>query len=90
MSWTLQEARDNLARVQEAYNATLQSQQWSASGRQLSRATLFRMSEELRMWRRIVDRLEQGGMSVRRVQPVDENGHGSGYGTGRGRGYGYW
>ena len=71
MGWTLQEAKENRDRVQEAYNATLQAQQWSASGRQLSRATLFRLSEELRMWQRIVHRLEQGGMTVRRVQPVN-------------------
>lgn len=68
---TLVDAQDMLTVARQGYKDALQAQQWSASGRQVSRATLFRLFDQVRFWERAVARIKRGGMTTRYIIPID-------------------
>ena len=74
MSWTLQEARQNLMIWLEAEQTVATGQSYKIGSRSLTRASLSDIAERIRFWRSEVERLESGrkpGMRVMRAVPRD-------------------
>lgn len=74
MSWTLDEARQNLATWIAAEQAVATGQSYRIGTRQLTRASLSEIAQRIAFWRAEVARLETGrrpGARVMRVVPRD-------------------
>lgn len=74
MSWTLQEAKNNLMIWLEAEQTVATGQSYKIGSRALTRASLSDIAERIRFWRSEVERLEKGrgsGMRVLRAVPRD-------------------
>ena len=74
MSWTLEEAQNQLAIWIEAESAVATGQSYRIGTRQLTRASLREISERIKYWRAEVERLKNGrkpGMRVMRAVPRD-------------------
>ncbi|MGF9822585.1 DUF6148 family protein [Brevibacillus agri] len=74
MSWTLQTARSRLNAWLEAELAVSTGQSYRLGSKQLTRANLSDIREQIQFWRNEVARLERGnrpGARVMRVVPRD-------------------
>lgn len=74
MSWTLEEAQNQLAIWIEAESAVATGQSYRIGTRQLTRASLREIAERIKYWRAEVERLKSGrkpGMRVMRAVPRD-------------------
>lgn len=74
MSWTLQTARSRLNAWLEAELAVSTGQSYRLGSKQLTRANLSDIREQIQFWRSEVARLERGnrpGARVMRVVPRD-------------------
>lgn len=74
MSWTLQTARSRLNAWLEAELAVSTGQSYRLGNKQLTRANLSDIREQIQFWRSEVARLERGnrpGARVMRVVPRD-------------------
>lgn len=69
---TLEQAKEHLNTWLEAEKAIAAGQSYTIGNRTLTRATLFRVREQIAFWRREVARLESGSQrKVTRVIPRD-------------------
>jgi len=74
MSWTLDEAKENLQIWLTAERAVATGQSYKIGTRSLTRASLKDIRDSIKFWRNEVDRLESGagkGARVFRVVPRD-------------------
>ncbi len=63
-AWSLKEAQEYLKEALEARSRILKAQEYGIGDKRTKRAELEQINEDIRFWKREVERLQRGGIKI--------------------------
>ena len=63
-AWSLKEAQEYLKEALEARSRILKAQEYGIGDKRTKRAELEQINEDIRFWKREVERLKRGGIKI--------------------------